>query len=330
MINVGLSLLPVLSFLIILYLLDNFKLVKSKLLFTALSWGTLSAIASFFVNTFLLNYSGLSFISYGRYFAPLIEEGFKILFLIYLVRTHRIGFFVDASIYGFAIGTGFALFENIYYLYSLTDVSLYVWLFRGFGTAMMHGTTMVLFGIIYKFLTDRSEYFIPSVILAFVIASLAHSFYNHFIFSPVLTLMLVLFFIFAVTVTVYHFSEKLLSNWLHTGLNDDMEIIRMMSGNHFKETKLGKYLAQLQNIFNKEILLDIYCYIQIYTELSIKAKAKLLLNEAGWEYTPSDNIKIMLSELKYLENNIGKAGLLALKPILRLSKRELWQISLIE
>ena len=48
--------------------------------------------------------------------SPWIEESLKALLLVYLIRTRRVGMLVDAAIYGFAIGTGFALFENLYYL----------------------------------------------------------------------------------------------------------------------------------------------------------------------------------------------------------------------
>jgi len=40
-----------------------------------------------------------------RYLAPPIEEILKAVWVVYLVRRHRVGFMVDAGIHGFAIGT---------------------------------------------------------------------------------------------------------------------------------------------------------------------------------------------------------------------------------
>ena len=44
------------------------------------------------------------------------RSSLKALIVVVLIRTHRIGFLVDAAILGFAVGTGFALVENLYYL----------------------------------------------------------------------------------------------------------------------------------------------------------------------------------------------------------------------
>ena len=51
--------------------------------------------------------------------APVIEELLKALVIVLLVRANRIGFLVDAAILGFAVGTGFALVENLYFLHLL-------------------------------------------------------------------------------------------------------------------------------------------------------------------------------------------------------------------
>ena len=53
--------------------------------------------------------------------SPWLEESLKAALIVYLIRTRRVGMLVDASIYGFAVGTGFALFENFYYLATRPD-----------------------------------------------------------------------------------------------------------------------------------------------------------------------------------------------------------------
>ena len=58
------------------------------------------------------------FTAYSRYVSPWIEETLKAVVLVFLIRTRRVGLPVDAGIAGFAIGTGFALVENLYYLAS--------------------------------------------------------------------------------------------------------------------------------------------------------------------------------------------------------------------
>ena len=50
----------------------------------------------------------------SRYIAPLTEETGKAALVVTLVATARVGFLVDAAVLGFAVGTGFALFENLH------------------------------------------------------------------------------------------------------------------------------------------------------------------------------------------------------------------------
>jgi hypothetical protein len=38
----------------------------------------------------------------------------------------------------------------------------------------------------------------------------------------------------------------------------------------------------------------------------------------------------MLEELKYLEKSIGRTGQMAVKPFLRMSSRDLWQLYMLE
>ena len=74
-------------------------------------------------------------------FPPGSRESLKAVVLVFLLRTRRVGLPVDAGIAGFAIGTGFALVENLYYLASRPETSLAVQVISGFGTAIMHGGT---------------------------------------------------------------------------------------------------------------------------------------------------------------------------------------------
>jgi RsiW-degrading membrane proteinase PrsW (M82 family) len=44
---------------------------------------------------------------------------------------HRIGFLVDAAIFGFTVGSGFAVIENLYYLEQVPDAGRGTWIVRG-------------------------------------------------------------------------------------------------------------------------------------------------------------------------------------------------------
>ena len=49
------------------------------------------------------------------------------------------------------------------------------------------------------------------------------------------------------------------------------------------------------------------------------------LREQGFTDQPGEQTKAKLEELKFLVSSIGPTGLLALKPFLRMSRKDLWQ-----
>ena len=156
-IRIAVSLIPVFTFVIVLLFLDNYKLVKFRSVVEAILIGACVALACLLINSWFLTKLMVERVVFSRYLAPVIEELRKGIYLVYLVKSKRIGFIVDAAIFGFAIGAGFAFVENVYYLYSLPDASLATWFIRGFGTAIMHGGTTAIFGIISKNFCDRHD-----------------------------------------------------------------------------------------------------------------------------------------------------------------------------
>jgi hypothetical protein len=86
--------------------------------------GALVAVACYFANAAILNLIHLEFTTYSRYVAPVVEELLKALVIVWLIHANRIGFLVDAAIFGFAVGTGFALVENVYFLEIAKDAGI--------------------------------------------------------------------------------------------------------------------------------------------------------------------------------------------------------------
>ena len=141
------ALLPVIVFLAALLWLDSYKLLAPSSVVAVIGVGAVMAAVSYPLNAFLLGRLDIGLPDFSRYVAPLTEELLKGLVVLALVRMHRIGFLVDAAIYGFAVGTGFALAENLYYLHLAAEAGMGTWIVRGFGTALMHGGTTALFAV---------------------------------------------------------------------------------------------------------------------------------------------------------------------------------------
>lgn len=330
LINVAIGLLPVVVFLAVLIYLDSYKLVRLRSVLLTIVAGAVAAGVAYLGNGALLTVTGMELPPFSRYVAPLTEEILKAVLLAYLIRAHRVGFHVDAAILGFAVGTGFALVENVYYLNSMADASAGVWIVRGFGTAVMHGAATSIFAIIAKLLADRGgSSRVRHWIVALLPAVAIHSFYNHFFFSPVFSALIMIVFMPPLLAAVFQSSERALEGWLGTGMDRDVQMLELIHSGEFSGSNPGQYLQALTRSFSGPIVADMLCYLRLYLELAIRAKGELMLRESGFVTPIEPETQAKFEELKYLEGSIGKTGKLAMKPLLQASSRDLWQLNLL-
>lgn len=325
-----LGLAPVFLFLIALFYLDSFKLVDLQKTVLAIMIGCLAAMGCLIINSLLLQYVPISTQSYSRYIAPVIEEGAKAIFILYLIYSRRIGFMVDAAIGGFAIGAGFAAIENLYFMHSLPDANLVLWFVRGFGTAAMHGGTTAIAGIIAKVCFDKypTKYLLP-VAAGLIPAMLIHSLFNHFILPPLWSTMVILIVLPMLLILVFDRSEKVTRHWLGEGLDADMELLDQILSGKLSESRIGHYLESLQEKFEPTVVADMLCLLRLHAELALQAKGMIISQQAGLSVEPDPELHAKLDEMNYLERSIGKTGKLAILPFLRGGTREIFQIRLL-
>jgi len=324
------GLLPVIIFLVILVYMDSYKLVSLKSVLAVIVLGGMTAIAAMYANGWLLSATDIPFRPYARYVSPVVEESLKALVIIYLFRSNRIGFLVDSAIMGFAVGAGFALVENYQYLQMQSTASFGVWIVRGFGTAIMHGGVTAMFAIMSQALTERQMkinplYYLPGL----VVAVFLHSIFNHFLVAPVLQTAGTLVVLPPLIQLVFQRSSQALHEWLELDFDADADLIEMIESGHFKESKIGEFLEDLREKFEGPIVVDMLCYLRVYTELAIRAKAALIARENGLELPVGKRTREKFEELRYLENSIGKTGCLAMKPFLQIERKDLWQMHVI-
>lgn len=326
------ALLPVLAFLGALVYLDSFKLTSARMVAAAMAVGAVAAALSYPANSWLLDHVAISFRAYSRYVSPWIEEGLKAAALVFLVRTRRIGLLVDAAIAGFAIGTGFALVENLYYIASRPDAALTVQVIRGFGTAIMHGGATAMFGVVSVALFERRPDAIASVFLPGLLAAATlHSGFNHLLFRPVFATLVTLLAFPGIIYFVFQRSESTLREWLESDLDSDLQLIESIHSGEFSTSHAGQYLHSLKESFRGEVVADMLCYLSLHVELAVRAKGILMLKESGFDPPPLDEeTRGKLVELEYLEKSIGRTGQLALRPLLVATGKDLWQLSLLE
>jgi RsiW-degrading membrane proteinase PrsW (M82 family) len=334
-VSLAASLLPVVVFLLVLIAIDSYKLIRFRAVVGAIFFGCVAAFSCLWLNSWLLGAVFTDSTMFARYVAPIIEESLKASLLVVLICRRRVGFMVDASIYGFAIGAGFAIVENIYYFRYLETANLLVWIIRGFGTAVMHGGVTAIMGIISKQMCDQYSFvtggraawgrvaaFLPGLTVAYVL----HSAYNHFFFSPVLSTIGILVILPQIAWLVFRASEKATRRWLGVRFDTDQELLEIIQTGRVTESRIGGYFESLQSRFAGEVVVDMLCMLRLHLELSIRAKGILLMREAGFKPPDEPEIEEKFRELKYLEKSIGKTGLFAAAPIFNMSDRDIWQL----
>ena len=243
------ALMPVILFLFVLFLFDSFKLVGFRNLAFVFLAGCGAAVVAYLLNTRIVSLLNLDFEIYSRYLGPLLEEILKISVIVILISRKQIGFMIDAAIYSFAAGAGFAVAENIYYLAVTADPDLAFWTLRGVGTAIMHSGATSLFGIILIGTLNAGKRLFTGLIPGLPLAFLIHSSFNHFYVHPILQTILILILIPVLLIIVFRFNEIQLQKWLEVEFFSEAELLAKITKGEFSGSKSGQYLARLKEHF---------------------------------------------------------------------------------
>src|SRR5256884_7695003 len=231
---------PVVLFLVGLVQLDGYKLLRLRMVLAMVAAGGLAAGASYLVNNYAYAHFSGDFTAYSRYMSPWIEEFLKAVLLVFLMRTRRVGLPVDAGIAGFAIGTGFALIENLYYLASRPDTALPVQVIRGFGTAIMHGGTATVLAMISTTLYEERPHGGPHLLLPGFLAAVAlHTRFNSLLGQPALATLATLVVLPLLIYLVFRHGERALRDWLDTDLDSNVQLLESINTGRFLDSNGG-------------------------------------------------------------------------------------------
>jgi len=326
------ALVPVLLFLAVLVQADSYKLLRLRTVLAMTAAGALAAGASYLANTWAYGQYTGDFAAYSRYVSPWIEESLKAVVLVFLIRTRRVGLPVDAGIAAVAIGTGFGLIENLYYLASRPDAALLVQVIRGFGTAIMHGGTATVLAMISVTLYERRPNGGLYLLLPGFLAAVAlHTGFNLLLVKPAIATLATVIVLPLVIYLVFQHSERTLRDWLDEDLDSKVQLLELIHSGTFLDSHAGQYLQSLRDRFEGEDLADMLCLLRLHGELAMRAKGVLLMRESGMEEPPLDEeVKSKLAELAELERAIGRTGMLAVRPLMMATGKDIWQLKLLK
>ena len=315
------ALLPPILFILALLWMDSFSLVKKWVLAWSFIMGSLAVALAYATITGIVKLSFSADIS-----GPIVEECFKALGIVLLVRLRRCAFFIDAAIYGAAIGAGFSFVENIVYVYLNTDMMVGTAIVRGLGTAIMHCGCVISTAVILSWLANQkriAHYFYP---LAVAPAIILHLLYNTLHLAPMLLLLVTIVGIVTWTFLLFTYNEKLISRWMEDEMYAEVKMISAMKKGKFSDSKAGQYMMSIKEQFSSECFLDMFCYVRLYYELSLESKTNMIRAEAGLPIQKNEETSAKVAEFNTLKHQIGKTAQIAISPIVHPSRLTDWKI----
>ena len=331
LIDWGVALIPVLAMVGLFVWLDMFKLMSLGEIVALLILGGLTALAAYPISGRVIDQLPLGFSFYSRYVAPWIEETLKACALAYLFLRNRIGYKLDAVISGFAIGAGFSVVENIFYLLRFPDYPPNVWMVRGLGTALMHGATCAILAAVAHELSERSMrraaaswrfnplWFVPGLIVA---AGL-HTLFNQFPDRPMVAMMGALVATPLIVMALFAFGSNEAKTWLLDESADHKAALGQLSAGAFPDDASGQRIAALAARAGPVGGERIRDYLATHMALVVAAEEKLL----GREVPPKPDLAALFERLDALPRAIGRTGFAALDPLLPFSRNDLWEMN---
>jgi RsiW-degrading membrane proteinase PrsW (M82 family) len=325
---------PVVLLLVVFDRLDAFNLISAREIAILLGAGGGVAALSFLANLRVMDGFPIGFSAYTRYVSPIIEESLKAAPIVYLFAHNRLGFKVDAAIAGFAVGAGFSVIENIWYLFLITDANVTAWLVRGFGTAIMHGGANAIFAIISHEMTERQAegaaahyrfnplLFAPGLLVAMVI----HSLFNHFPSQPVVIMALTLLLAPATIFMALIRSDHATQQWLAADRAAHEKMLADIRAGHFSKTPRGEAVAAIVTRLGEKSA-DAQAYVELKTELILRAEELIHAAQSGQPVLPGIEDRAKFARLETLELSLGQTTLAALAAPLGFTRNDLWELS---
>ena len=329
----SLALVPVLMLTVAFIWLDVFKLVSLQETVVLLILGGTAAIAAYPVSGAFLDTLPIGFSTYSRFAAPWIEEALKAVVVIGLFRFNRIGLKLDAVIMGFAVGAGFSVVENIFYLIRFPELGASVWMVRGIGTAVMHGTTAAIMAVVAHRLASgelhhqasefhfRLWWFVPGYLVAVVI----HTAFNQFPSEPLLAMLVTALLAPLLLMTILRLGTGQARKWLAEEEAAHRLLLDTLKTGSFPDKPGWRRIGELVERAGPPTGTLIREYVTVLTRL-ILAEEQILLRQSEDTHRVGTDRAALFARFKELRQTLGPAVIHAVTSLLPFTRSDYWEV----
>jgi len=331
----GVALIPVLVLLAVFVWLDAFALMSLGEVLLLLLAGAVCALIAWPISGRVLDTLPIGFSLYSRFVAPWIEEAIKAAMMILLFRINRIGYKLDAVISGFAIGAGFSVVENIFYLTIFPEYGTGTWLVRGFGTAIMHGTTLAILAAIAHEFAERETreaaadfdfsllWFVPG----YGVAVALHTAFNQFPDRPEIAMMGAILIAPVALIGILSLGTAEAQRWLSSECAEHRAQVETLRAGRWPEGPAGRKIAALAGRLDEESAKRVRRYWELQAWLVAEAEETMMEEAAGdAEFDPAE-VRAAIAELEGLRRALGRSTYAALQALLPFSRNDQWEVA---
>ena len=255
--------------------------------------------------------------------------------MIALFRMNRIGYKLDAVISGFAIGAGFSVVENILYLTIYPQYGTGTWLVRGFGTAIMHGTTLAVLAAIAHEFAERetrnsaAEYdfsllwFVPG----YGVAVALHTAFNQFPDRPLIAMMGAILVAPVVLIAILSFGTAEAQRWLATESAEHRAQVDALRGGRWPDGPAGQRIAALAARLNPEAVKRVRRWWELQAWLIAEAEETMIEEAEGDAIFDATEVRAAFAELDGLKRALGHSTSTAVQSLLPFSRNDYWEVA---
>ena len=329
----SLALVPVLLLTAAFVWLDVFKLVTGTEIVGLLVLGGLAAVAAYPLSGIFLDTLPIGFSNYSRFAAPWIEEALKAIVVIGLFWFNRIGLKLDGVIMGFAIGAGFSVVENVIYLVRFDTLPPTVWMVRGIGTAIMHGTTAAVMAVIAlhyaarKLHREARDYHFNLLWFApgYLVAVAIHTLFNQFPSQPVLAMLATALIAPFTIMAILRMGTGEAREWLAHEVEEHRVLLETLDGGNYPDKPGWRRIAAMVDRADGQTGSQIREYIVVLTRLILAEEETLLRQSQDTHHVETDS-QTLFTRLKALRRELGPVTVHALTSLLPFSRSDYWEV----
>jgi len=329
----SLALVPVLMLTAAFIWLDVFKLVSFRETVGLLLTGGATAIVAYPLSGYFLDTLPIGFSNYSRFAAPWIEEALKAVVIIGLFRINRIGLTLDAVIMGFAVGAGFSVVENGFYLVRFPELSPSVWIVRGLGTAVMHGMTAAILAAIAHRLAVRELHheardfhfrlwwFVPGYLAAVAI----HTLFNQFPSQPLLAMLVTALVAPLTLMAILRFGTMKARQWLADEEAAHRALLEKLEASAFPDTPGWRRINEMVERAGPQTGALIRDYVTVLTRL-ILTEEEVLLKQSEEAHRVETDGRVLFKRFQDLRRELGSVTIHAVTSLLPFARSDYWEV----